>query len=700
MLFQCRPSELLLVAIHASIGSCRIDREAIVRQFNLKLNQSHPYSPVQVGNGNFAFGVDITGLQTFLPHNTLSSWGWHNSSLPTTPNQTSVLDYTGVDWWTHGRLVNYAQPNPIQKDISQWLIANPHRINLGRVGLWFGGRNVSEDNLSSANQELNLWEGSIASSFLLDGEGVEVMTAASPDTDTVAVQIRSNLLRNGGLGVFFDFPYASGKNKFDAPFVGIFNATSNHSTTIYTKGNGATIIHTLDATTYAASISWENNASISRTSNAAHRYILKAGDEVDTLSFTVTFAPEATDIEELCEHVKKKAVTWWADYWLNGAFISLPINANASAQELQRRIILSQYLLAVNGAGKDPAQESGLVNNGWYGKFHMEMVFWHLAHWTIWNKWSLYDRSIGVYERFLPTSFDRAQHQGYQGARIGKMSDPTGRSAPGGINSILIWQQPHPMYFAEMEYRKFTTLKTLQKWDHILTGVADFMVSYAWYNETTKVYDLGPPMYPVSENTNPNETINPTFELAYWRFGLDVASKWRLRQNKTVPSTWTTVRENLAQFPVENNVYILYEGIKGMWTTPATSEDHPGLLGIYGWLPPDPRLNLTLFNNTVDQVYKSWNFTYSYGWDFPLLALTAARMGDAEAAVDWLLDSDFAFDELGMPVGGTRVVTPYFPAAAGLLLAVGMMAGGWDGRREMVWPEGWDVEAERFQRAM
>lgn len=69
----------------------------------------------------------------------------------------------------------------------------------------------------------------------------------------------------------------------------------------------------------------------------------------------------------------------------------------------------------------------------------------HLAHWTVWNKWKLYDRSIGVYDRFLPSSYDRAKHQGYQGARIGKMQDdnPNGWSAPGEINSLLIWQQPH-----------------------------------------------------------------------------------------------------------------------------------------------------------------------------------------------------------------------------------------------------------------
>ena len=109
------------------------------------------------------------------------------------------------------------------------------------------------------------------------------------------------------------------------------------------------------------------------------------------------------------------------------------------------------------------------------------------------------------------------------------MTDPTGRSAPGEINSLLIWQQPHPMYFAEVEYRSFPNRTTLERWDEVLTATADFMASYAWWNATTRVYDLGPPMYPASENTNPNATVNPAFELAYWRCGLEHESTWMER---------------------------------------------------------------------------------------------------------------------------------------------------------------------------
>jgi hypothetical protein len=62
-----------------------IDRQQVVSQFNVVRTTliDNETTPLQVGNGNFAFNVDNTGMQTFLPFNTLSSWAWHNDSLPT-----------------------------------------------------------------------------------------------------------------------------------------------------------------------------------------------------------------------------------------------------------------------------------------------------------------------------------------------------------------------------------------------------------------------------------------------------------------------------------------------------------------------------------------------------------------------------------------------------------------------------------------
>ncbi|OJD28927.1 six-hairpin glycosidase-like protein [Diplodia corticola] len=674
-----------------------INRRDVVRNFNPTRNGSASSydTPMQVGNGDFAFGADVTGLQTVVPWNILSSWCWHNSSLPTTPGQTSPEDFTGLDWWTHGRPINYAQPNPAEAEISQWMIANPHRVNLARIGLALNSKSIEDVDIGGPLQRLDLFNGTLHSTFSIRGSTVSVETLADPASDTLGVKVQSKLLRNESLSVFFDYPYPVDKNKFEK-FVGVFNSTSNHTTSLRNGRNSAEIEHNIDATTYFTHIRWDGGASVRRLNASAHRYFLTT--QGDSLTFTATFAPRRSHSNSTYAAISASSSDWWSNYWETGAFLDLTTIPDPNATEIQRRTILSQYLLAVNEAGRDPPQESGLANNGWYGKFHMEMVYWHLVHWNLWGKQDLLDRSIGVYERFLPTSLERAAYQGYTGARWGKMSDPTGRSAPGEINSLLIWQQVHPFYFAELEYRQNPGNGTLAKWDPILTASAEWMSSYAFYNKTTGVYDLGPPMYPVSENTNPNATINSIFELSYWEFGLSIAAKWQQRQGKSVPLHWTEVADNLAPLPTANGSYVTYEGAPNMWTDPDLTSDHQGLLAINGVLPPPPNIDLAVFKATVERVYQTWNFSLSYGWDFPLLAMTALRGGDAETAIRWLLDENFAFDDVGMPLGGSRVPTPYFPASGGLMIVVAMLAAGWEGDEGSKWPNSWgDARSEAFE---
>jgi hypothetical protein len=689
---------LWLQILFRPIAIASIDRKAVVSKFNPVRYESSNSTPFQLGNRNFAFGADVTGLQTFLPFNTLSSWGWHNMSLPQTASQTAPEFFTGLDWWTHGRLVNYAQPNPVEPDISTWMIQNPQRINLGRIGFWFGGAVVSEANLTQKEQTLDLWTGKLKSTFEYSGHHFVVSTWVDPEYDTVAVEVSSTTLK-GGFGVFFDYPYPT-VNKFDAPFVGTYSSVSRHLTSLGHLGpRKAQIRHALDETNYYTTLEWEDDANVSGPLKDTHQYILQP-TATSRLSFTINYGLSSNERYDTVDKVPQKTHKWWADYWKQGAFVDLVSKKpSANAMELQRRIILSQYLLAINSASKDPPQESGLVNIGWYGKFHLEMYFWNTGYFLRWGRSSL-SRSIDVFKRFLPSSLERATQQGYSGARWGKMTDPSGRSAPGEINSLIIWQQPHPMYFAELQWREEPSRNTLREWDFILEHTADFMASFAWWNSTTKCYDLGPPLYPVSETGNPNITINPTFELAYWRFGLSIAMSWKRRQGKSIPEAWTRVMDSLAPLPVVDGTYVVYEGIPNMWTDNKTTYDHPGMSGIYGLLPLTPGLDVSIARNTSKRIQQTWDFDELYGWDFAMLAMNSLRLGDVDQAMKYLLDPNYQFDDAGYAVGGVRVPTPYMPSSGALLIAVAMMAGGWDGSEGKHFPPEWNVEVEGFSPSM
>ena len=70
-------------------GPAPIDRHALVTRHNVELTRFDPESPLSVGNGEFAFTADVTGLQTFpeaydqtIPLGTLSQWGWHTAPNP------------------------------------------------------------------------------------------------------------------------------------------------------------------------------------------------------------------------------------------------------------------------------------------------------------------------------------------------------------------------------------------------------------------------------------------------------------------------------------------------------------------------------------------------------------------------------------------------------------------------------------------
>ena len=85
------------------------------------------------------------------------------------------------------------------------------------------------------------------------------------------------------------------------------------------------------------------------------------------------------------------AARGWESFWSSGAFVDLADSATGQhtderARELERRVVLSQYLTRVNSAGSTPPQETGYTLNSWYGKHHHEMRWWHQAHFALWQR--------------------------------------------------------------------------------------------------------------------------------------------------------------------------------------------------------------------------------------------------------------------------------------------------------------------------
>ncbi|NQX69782.1 hypothetical protein HQN90_26985 [Paenibacillus alba] len=105
--------------------------------------------------------------------------------------------------------------------------------------------------------------------------------------------------------------------------------------------------------------------------------------------------------------------------------------------------------------------------------------------------------------------------QGYEGARWPKCVTEEGINAPCFIEPFLIWQQPHPIYFAELLYSVGQDRETLERYSDIVFQSADFMASFAEWDDAGKRYVLGPPLAPAQEIYDHAVTMNQAFELAY-----------------------------------------------------------------------------------------------------------------------------------------------------------------------------------------
>lgn len=653
-----------------------IDRETVVKRHRVFTTGTLLKSPAQVGNGRFAFGMDITGLQTFVAFNTLSDWGWHSYPLP---EGQKIEDYQPKTIESYGKKIAYLDQDQQHPEITDWLVRNPHRVNLGRIAfrlLLEDGTEAKEVNIKAARQEMDLWTGIVYSRFELNQKEVKVRTVCHPDKDIIGVTVESDLLSEGKIAVLLDFPYA---DKLQFPhFMGRYDTITAHTSELHQLSSNAICIdRTMDNFHYQTKVNWTGQATFNRESEKRHRFVLQP-QEGNIFSFSCRFSPEKTeDLAESVASIEQESTAAWKRYWLSGAAIDLSGSKDYRWIELERRIVLSQYLMRVNESGLYPPQESGLVNNGWYGRFHFEMIWWHGVHFGLWNRMECVSNYLNVYKDFMPKAIERAKSEGRNGARWPKCTANINREWPGAAHAYLIWHEPHPIYFAEMEYRQHATPSVLNKWKDIVVNTADYMADYLFYDKMKKQYVLGPPVVVVSENTDPYTTVNPIFELSYFRYGLRTALKWADRLGLTQKRTkkWKEVLEKMAPLPVEDGVYTTYEGIPDMWTE--KTYEHPALIGIYGMLPGDG-VDIEIFQRTLEKVCKEWQFNRIWGWDFPMMAMAAARTGRSTLAIDLLMhpSSGFQFDEHGLATGGPY---PYFPSNGALLTAVAMMCSGWDG---------------------
>jgi hypothetical protein len=679
---------LLLLAIFDGIAAengMKIDRRAVVMRNNVVVSNPDTMATLSVGNGEFAFTTDITGLQTFYREyengvtlGTQSNWGWH--SFPNTENFqlsecTNFVDYVGrkVPY-----LVQYGG-NGRDARAANYFRENPHRLQLGIIRLKLkkaDGSEVKIADIQNPRHTLNLWEGRISSEFLVEGNPVKVEVFCHQQKDLVSARISSPLVKSGRLAVEWFFPFAVPQHTHSGYD---FLSPEKHRSELQKIDNhSADILRTLDNDHYVVNLSWNQGAKLEESDR--HKFVLSS-DGGNSLEFSCLFSPDKKKglLPSFVE-TEKNNVESWKRFWETGGIVDFSACTDQRAPELERRVVLSQYLTKIQNSGSLPPQETGLVFNSWYGKFHLEMHWWHSAHFASWNHPEYLLKQLDWYRTIYNKSLETAASQGFRGVRWPKMVGPEGQNSPSSVGSFLIWQQPHLIYMAEQLYQSNPTREVLNKYKDLIFATADFMADFAVPDAEGKTFNLMPPLIPAQEHWKKETSMNPPFELSYWHWGLVIAMEWQKRLKMPVHEKWNKVASQLAT-PVQ--VDGLYPGIANgpeSYTNPLDMRDHPSVLGALGVLPAWDKIDPEIMRNTLKVVMQKWNWPTTWGWDYPMVAMCATRLIEPEIALNALLMNvqKNTYLRNGHNYQGPRLKI-YLPGNGGLLKAVALMCAGWEG---------------------
>lgn len=685
---------LLLIASFIVFYACKeqttepqkIDRNAVVTRHNVKISTIDTLGSLNVGNGKFAFTVDVTGLQSFpefyekgVPLGTQSEWGWHTEPNPENYKFSETLKAYDFNGNPNSLYAVQDRSNKRNMAASDYFRANPHRLQLGNVGLEItknDGTLAKPEDIKAINQELNLWTGKIESNFTVEGIPIKVITYGDSKTDGIAAKIESSLLKENRIKLKFRFPYPS--MEFDDRGTN-YNDSEKHQTTVNNEaGKHFIFSRTLDNDTYFVEASLNTDAKVAKVED---HYFTMQPNTTDSFEVAVTFSQTKNEKAIAFNAVEKNSEAGWKQFWMSGGVVDFSECTDARAFELERRVVLSQYLTRSQCAGNFPVQETGLTYNSWYGKPHMEMYWWHGAHYPLWGRTDLLENSMGWYF----TAYDKAkliaERQGYKGVRWQKMTDHHGDEAPSNVGSFLIWQQPHVIYLAELIYRNNPTKENLEKYQKLIFATADFMASYPNYDAENDRYILGKGVIPAQECFDKLETFNPPWELSYWKWALETAQQWRERLGLKPEAEWQKVIDKLSPMAQKDGVYLAAESVPDSYSpTSKHTIDHPAVLGALSMLPSNNFVDVSVMNKTFDIVNEVWHWDHTWGWDFPLEAMTATRLNRPEDAIKALLRDQITNTYLpnGHNFQNERL-TIYLPGNGGILSAMALMCAGYDG---------------------
>lgn len=611
--------------------------KTIVEQFNIHYKGLEMNEPLSVGNGNLAVTVDGLGTQTFyqeyqqIPLVSMSHTCWI-----TNPN---IPQIEAKCYQAHGHKVRYFTDSTNQEEDYKALRSYPYQFHFFLYQLFYKDHLLEAKDVKDVDQELNIYDGILTSTFSFQERKIQTICKVDEKKQVFRFEIKH--AKNLHIRIYFP-KSSSSRNASLFPLCDTF------------EWNAGKIIRHTENESFLAFL--HTNTKITKQQeyldleiNDAHAYFeISIGTEDQYLEQASFFADVKTRL-------------------FDPVFDGLE---EEQCQELNRRLILSIYLLKVNSSGKYPASETGLTLNSWNSKFHLEMHPWH----SLWMaKYGLEERLKGQLEYYLTIvkqAQERAEYQGYQGARLPKMTSPEGEDSPSNIGPLLLWQQPHLFLMLDAIYQVEQNKEFIKKYYPLLLELIVFLESFVYLGEDG-FYHLDQPIIPAQECFDPILTKDPIFEVEYVRYAFQKIIEFSRILNIKPKEHWQEIIDHLV-LPAQNECYYLAcHDAQGKETYDRFAFDHPLVLMPYSLLMSD-RIDPEKMKKTYDQVLKTYDLEKLWGWDFPMMAMTAIHLGLKKEALEMLLcnTSKNQYLKNGHNPQGSRKDLPiYLPGNGAFLLA-------------------------------
>jgi hypothetical protein len=228
----------------------------------------------------------------------------------------------------------------------------------------------------------------VSASTVVDSASSTIAMSATTTTTTTTMTTTTPSV---GVSLDFGYPGSSDCNDFSHPFA--------HTTSVVSRSSdGAYIVLRREIDMEVHTVACRaTGATWSVDTSSPHRFVAVPKDSSWSISCTWSDPndaplPAAPPGGWSVDAIVSRTADEWARFWGGGAFVDLAGvalaagDATADQVELERRVILSLYLMRAHEYGNLPPQETALIHNTWNGKHHQEMRYWHQAHWAMWGR--------------------------------------------------------------------------------------------------------------------------------------------------------------------------------------------------------------------------------------------------------------------------------------------------------------------------